>query len=152
MGLQVFLVSSKSDPPWQFRIWLDKILTAVTEKENFQTELCSADQNKVLRDTPTRPEISMNGEDAREKQARLLRDNVERVELLQDNEKKLEAKKRTQHLLQRGAENIRAMTILDKLRCGGIKKKFKDIVIMVKCFFQKSKKSDSRKVKTIHAL
>ena len=87
MGIQVLRVSSKSDPPWQFKIWLDQILTAVTVKENFHTKMRSGDQNKGLRDPPTKPEISRNGEDAREKQVRLQRDNVERVDFLQDNEK-----------------------------------------------------------------
>ena len=82
---------------------------------------------------------------------RLLRDNVERVDVLQDNEKTLEAEKRTQYLLQRGAENIRALTIFDKLGRGGIEREFKDIVIMAKCFFQKSEKRDSRKDITIQA-
>ena len=77
MGIQVLRVSSKSDPPWQFKIWLDQISTAVKGKENFHTELRSGDQNEGLRDPPTRPEIPRNGENAREKQAGLLRDNVE---------------------------------------------------------------------------
>ena len=63
---------------------------AVTVKENFHTELRSADPNKALKDPPPRPETPRNGENAREKQARLLRDNSERVDVLQDNEKQLE--------------------------------------------------------------
>ena len=64
--------------------------------------------------------------------------------------KKLEPEKRTQNLLQRGAENIRALTIFDKLGCGGVEREFKDIVIMAKCFFQKSKKRDSQNVIKVH--
>ena len=59
--IKVCWVSSKSDPPWQLKIWLEQSLTAVTVKENFHTELRSADTNKVLKDLPPRPEIPSQG-------------------------------------------------------------------------------------------
>ena len=100
MGVQVLWVSSLSDPTGQSKIWLEQVLTVKTVKENFLTKLRSADPNKVLKDSSPREEVPSNGEDAREKQARLLRDNLERVDVLQDNEKTLEAEERTQYLLQ----------------------------------------------------
>ena len=153
MKVQVLWVSSKSDPPGQSKIWLEQVLTAIKVKEYFLTKLRSADPNKVMKDPSPKQEIPRKGADAREKQAKLLRDNVERVDVLQNNEKTLEAEKRTQYLLQRGAENIRALTFFDKRRlgCGDIEREFKDIVTLAKCFFQKGKKRDSRKVITIHA-
>ena len=83
MGIQIFWVSSKSDPPWQFNFLLEQSLSAVTVKENFHTELRSADPKKVLKDPSPRPETPRNGEDSRENQAKLLRDNVERLDVLQ---------------------------------------------------------------------
>ena len=82
MEFKLLGVSSKSDQTWQIKICFDQVSTTVTVKENFPTELLSADPNKVLKDPPPRPEITRNGEDAIEKQARLLRDNVERVDIL----------------------------------------------------------------------
>ena len=120
----------------QFKIWLEQFSTAVTVKENVHTELRSADPNKCWkthhRDRTSQGTAKMLGKN------RPLRDNVERVDVLQDNEKKLEAKKWTQPLLKRGAENIRALTTLDILGCGGIEREFKDIAIMAKSFFQKA--------------
>ena len=100
MGVQVLWVCSKSDPTGQSKIWLEQVLTVKTVKENLLTKLRSADPNKVLKDPSPREEIPRNGEDVREKQASLLRDNVEKVDVLQDNEKTLEAEERTQYLLQ----------------------------------------------------
>ena len=39
MGISVFWISSNSDPPWNFEIWLDQFLLAVTVKGNVDPEV-----------------------------------------------------------------------------------------------------------------
>ena len=39
MGIPVFWTTANSDPPWNFKIWLDQFLLAVTVKESVNPEL-----------------------------------------------------------------------------------------------------------------
>ena len=81
MGIPVFWVSSNSDPPWNFEIWFDQFLLAVTVKENVDPEVLLEEPRAVLEEPLPLPETPGNNEDAqavteREARDRLARDKI----------------------------------------------------------------------------
>ena len=48
MGVPVFWTTANSDPPWNFRVWFDQFLMAVTVKENVKPEVMLEDPKPVL--------------------------------------------------------------------------------------------------------
>ena len=56
MGNPVFWTTAHSDPPWNFKIWLDQFLLAVTVKENVNPELLLEEQREALIEPLPRPE------------------------------------------------------------------------------------------------
>ena len=51
MGTPVFWASAILDPPWQFKIWFEQFLMAVTVKENVNPEVMSEETKRNLRRT-----------------------------------------------------------------------------------------------------
>ena len=56
MGIPVFWTTANSDPPWNFKIWLDQLLLAVTVKESVNPELLLEEPKEVLLEPLPRPE------------------------------------------------------------------------------------------------
>ena len=48
MGIPVFCTTANSDPPWNFKIWLDQFFLAVTVKESVNPELLLEEPKEVL--------------------------------------------------------------------------------------------------------
>ena len=63
MGILVFWATANLDPPWQFKIWLEQFLMAVTVKENVNPETMLEDPKDTLEEPPPRPETLREGED-----------------------------------------------------------------------------------------
>ena len=81
MGSPVFWTKANSDPLWNFKIWLDQFLLAVTVKENVNPEILLEASKAVIEEPKPRPETPRRGEDdagvtARETKDRLARDRV----------------------------------------------------------------------------
>ena len=47
MGIPVFWTTSNSDPPWNFKIWLDQFLLTVTVKESVNPELLLEEPREI---------------------------------------------------------------------------------------------------------
>ena len=89
MGIPVFWTTANSDPPWNFKIWLDQFLLAVTVKESVNPELLLEEPKEVLLEPLPRPETPREHENAlaiteREAQDQLARDKI----LLENEERK----------------------------------------------------------------
>ena len=77
MEIPVFWTTAHSDPPWNFKIWLDQFLLAVTVKENVNPEVLLEDPKEVLVEPFPRPETPRELEVIdRETRDRLARDRV----------------------------------------------------------------------------
>ena len=81
MRISVFWTTANSDPPWNFKVWFDQFLMAVTVKENVNPEVMLEDPKPVLEEPEPRPETPREGESAaataaREARDRLLKDRV----------------------------------------------------------------------------
>ena len=50
MGIPVFWTTAQSDSPWNFKIWFDQFLLAVTVKENKNPEILMKDPKPILED------------------------------------------------------------------------------------------------------
>ena len=48
MGIPVFWTSASSDPPWNFKIWLDQFMLAVTVKESVNPEILLEEPKEVI--------------------------------------------------------------------------------------------------------
>ena len=48
LGIPVFWTTANSDPPWNFKVWFDQFLMAVTVKENVNPEVMLEDPKPVL--------------------------------------------------------------------------------------------------------
>ena len=76
MGIPVFWASANLDPPWQFKIWFEQFLMAVTVKENVNPEIFLEDPKDILEEPPPRPETPREGENEDARNARTLRDKL----------------------------------------------------------------------------
>ena len=76
MGIPVFWGTANLDPPWQFKIWLEQFLMAVTVKENVNPEVMLKDLKEVLEEPPPRPEPPRQGEDEAAVTARKLNNKL----------------------------------------------------------------------------
>ena len=81
VGVPVYWTTANSDPPWNFKVWFDQFLMAVTVKENVNPEVMLEDPKPVLEEPEPRPETPREGEStaataAREARDRLLKDRV----------------------------------------------------------------------------
>ena len=65
MGIPVFWTTANSDPPWNFKIWLDQFLLAVTVEESMKPELLLEEPKKILLEPLPGPETQREQENAR---------------------------------------------------------------------------------------
>ena len=64
MGIPVFWTTANSDPPWNFKIWLDQFLLAVTVKESVNPELLLEEPREILSEPLPQPETPREQENA----------------------------------------------------------------------------------------
>ena len=88
MGIPVFWASANLDPPWQFKIWFEQFLMAVTVKENVNPEIILEEPKDILEEPPPRPETPRDGENEDARNARILRDKLAMDRVVLENEKR----------------------------------------------------------------
>ena len=88
MGIPVFWTTADSDPPWNFKIWLDQFLLAVTVKESVNPELLLEEPKEVLLEPLPRPETPREHENAQAITEREARDQLARGKILLENEER----------------------------------------------------------------
>ena len=88
MGIPVFWTTANSDPPWNFRIWLDPFFLAVTVKESVDPELLLQEPKEVLLEQLPRPEPPREHENAQAIADREARDQLARDKINLENEER----------------------------------------------------------------
>ena len=88
MGIPVFWTTANSDPPWNFRIWLDQFFLAVTVKESVDPELLLQEPKEVLLEQLPRPETPRENENAQAIVDREARDQLARDKINLENEER----------------------------------------------------------------
>ena len=88
MGIPVFWTTANSDPPWNFKIWLDQFLLAVTVKESVNPELFLEEPKQVLLEPLPRPETPREHENAQASTEREARDQLAGDKILLENEER----------------------------------------------------------------
>ena len=88
MGIPVFWASANLDPPWQFKIWFEQFLMAVTVKENVNPEIILEEPKDILEEPPPRPETPRDGENEDARNARILRDKLAINRVVLENEER----------------------------------------------------------------
>ena len=88
MGIPVFWASANLDPPWQFKIWFEQFLMAVTVKENVNPEIILEEPKDILEEPPPRPETPREGENEDARNARILRDKLASDRVVLENEER----------------------------------------------------------------
>ena len=78
MGIPVFWITANSDPPWNFKIWLDQFFLAVTKKESVNPEKLLEEPKEVLLEPLPRPETPREHENAQAITEREARDQLAR--------------------------------------------------------------------------
>ena len=88
MGIPVFWASANLDPPWQFKIWFERFLMAVTVKENVNPEVILEEPKDILEELPPRPVTPREGESEAATTARNLREKLARDRVTLENEER----------------------------------------------------------------
>ena len=88
MGIPVFWTTAKSNPPWNFKIWLDQFLLAVIVKESVNPELLLEEPREILFEPLPRPETPREQETAQAIAEREARDKLARGKILLENEER----------------------------------------------------------------
>ena len=143
MGIPVFWTTANSDPPWNFKIWLDQFLLAVTVKESVNPELLLEEPREVLLEPrlETKPSV---GAEARDK---LARDRV----LLENEERRARGPKVCHNVYYNEVQKRVASRLFLALRTEGKKKivqknphtevsklEFREMVALAKVSFDKA--------------
>ena len=88
MGLPVIWVTANLYPPWQFKIWFEQHLIAVTVKGKVNPEVMLEDPKDILEEPPPRPDTPREGENEATTTARNLRDKLVRDRVMLENEER----------------------------------------------------------------
>ena len=88
--IPVFWTSANSEPPWNFKIWLDQFLLAVTVKENVNPEVLLEDPKPVIEEPMPRPETPRQNETEQATTDREARDRSLRDKVVLENEERKE--------------------------------------------------------------
>ena len=153
LGIPVFWASANSDPPWNFEIWLDQFLLAVTVKENVDPEVMLEEPKTVLEEPLPTPEPPAQNEDAPAIAMREARNRLARDRVVQENEERVLRGPRVGHnvfyhevgkrltprlFLALGAEGKKKFTQKNP-QTEISKLGFRDIVRLAKISFEKTK-------------
>ena len=90
MGIPVFWTSASSDPPSNFKIWLDQFMLAVTVKEGVNPEILLEEPKEVVEEPMPRPETPGENETAQAVTDRELRDKLRRDRVILENDERRE--------------------------------------------------------------
>ena len=90
MGIPVFWTSTGSDPPWNFKIWLDQFMLAVTVKEGVNPEILLEEPKEVIEEPMPRPKTPGENETAQAVTDRELRDKLRRDRVILENDERRE--------------------------------------------------------------
>ena len=90
MGSPVFWASARSDPPWNFRIWLDQFRLAVTVKQNVNPEIILEDPKEVVDEPIPRPETPGEAGSAQAVTEREARDSLRRDKVIFEKQERRE--------------------------------------------------------------
>ena len=90
MGIPVFWTTASSDPPWNFKIWLDQFMLAVLVKENVNPEIILEDPKEMIDEPMPRPETPGEAETAQAARDRENRDRLRRDKVILENEERKE--------------------------------------------------------------
>ena len=88
MGIPVFWTTANSDPSWNFKIWLDQFLLAVTVKESVNPELLLEEPREIMFEPLPRPETPREQENEQAIAEREARDKLARDRVLLENEER----------------------------------------------------------------
>ena len=97
MGIPVLWASVNLDPPWQFKIWFEQFLMAVSVKENVNPKVMLEEPKDILEEPPPRPETPREGETEAATTARNLRDKLARDRVMLENEERRKRGPRVGH-------------------------------------------------------
>ena len=90
MGFPVFWTSASSDPPWNFKVWLDQFMLAVTVKESVNPNILLEDPKQVIDEPMPRPASPGEHETAQAIADRVERIKVRRDKVILENEERRE--------------------------------------------------------------
>ena len=90
MGSPVFWTSASSDQPWNFKIWLDQFMLAVTVKESVNPEILLEEPKEVIDEPMPRPETPGENETAQAVTDREARDRLRSDRVILENEERRE--------------------------------------------------------------
>ena len=90
MGIPVFWTSASSDLPWNFKIWLDQFMLAVTVKESVNPEILLEEPKEVIDEPMPRPQTLGETENAQAVTDREARDRLRRDKVIPENQERRE--------------------------------------------------------------
>ena len=90
MGIPVFWTSASTDPPWNFKVWLDQFKLAVTVKDSVNPDKLLEDPKEVIDEPMPRPETPGEHETAQAIADREERDKARRDKVTLENEERKE--------------------------------------------------------------
>ena len=90
MGIPVFWMYASSDPPWNFKIWLDQFMLAVTVKESVNPDILLEEPKEVIEEPMPRPETPEEQETVQATTDREARDRLRRGRVILENEERRE--------------------------------------------------------------
>ena len=88
MGISVFWTSASSDPPWNFKVWLDQFKLAVTVKENVNPEIILEHPKEVVDEPMPRPDTPGEAQNAQAVTEREARDKLRDKVILENQERR----------------------------------------------------------------
>ena len=97
LEITVFWASANLDPPWQFKIWFEQFLMAVTVKENVNLEVILEAPKDILEEPPPQPKTPREGETEAATTARNLRDKLASDIVVLENEERRARGPRVSH-------------------------------------------------------
>ena len=154
MGIPFFWTSISSDPTWNFQIWLDQFMLAMTVKENVNPEILLEDPKEVIDELIPRPETPGTNEDAQAVADREATDRIARDKVILENQERRERGPKVRHnVFYNEVQKRLTSRLFLALRTDGKKKfveknphteesklEFREMVNLVKVSFEKTKR------------
>ena len=153
MGIPVFWTSASSDPPWNFKIWLDQFMLAVTVKENVNPEIKLEEPKEVVDEPMPVTETPGETETAQAVKDWENRDKLRRDKVILENEERRERGPKVGHnvfynevqkrltsrlFLVLGTEGKKKF-VQKNLHAEVSKLEFREMVAMAKASFEKTR-------------
>ena len=160
LGFPVFWTSASSNPPWNFKIWLDQFMLAVTVKENVNPEIILEEPKEVVDEPMPRPETPGETETAQAVTDREQRDRLRRDKVILENQERREPGPKVGHnvfynevqkrltsrlFLALGTEGKNKF-VQKNPHAEVSKLEFREMVAMAKASFEKNKEHNLRAI------